>query len=72
MTSPPFENGPTHTNVTDADQAAQQHPEGRLYPEGTVPGHIESPGVGLPVDDGQPSGEQNGEKREMDAGMQEE
>ena len=66
MTDPLFENNQAHTNVTDADQAAQQHPEGN------VPGHIGSPGVGLSVDDGQPSGEQNGEEREMDAGMREE
>ena len=63
MTTPLFENEPTHTNVTDADRAAHQHPEG------IVPGHIESPELGLPVDNGQPSGEENGEEREMDAGI---
>jgi len=38
---------------TEADHDAQRHPEGN------TPGHIEAPEVGLPVDDGQPSGEQN-------------
>ena len=66
MTDPPLEHVPTHTNVTGADQAAQQHPEGN------APDQIESPEMGLAVDDGQPSGEQNGEERQMDAGMQEE
>ena len=63
MTTPLFENEPTHTNVSDADHAAQQDPEGN------VPSHIKSPELGLPVDNGQPSGEQNGEEREMDAGI---
>lgn len=58
MATPAFEDDPTHTKITDADQAAQRHPEGN------VPGHIESPETGLPVDDGQPSGEQDGEERE--------
>ena len=66
MATPPFENEPTRTNVADVDQAAQQHPEGN------VPGHIGSPKIGLPVDDGHPSGEQNGEERKTDARMQEE
>ena len=40
------------------DAQAQKHPEGN------VPGRIESPEVGLPVDDGQPSGEKNGEEQD--------
>ena len=66
MTDPLFENDQAHTNVTDADQAAQQHPEGN------VPDQIESPEMGLSVDDAQPSGDQNGEEREMDAEGREE
>ena len=65
MATSPFENEPTRTNLTDVDQAAQQHPEGN------VPGHIRSPKMGLPVNDGHPSGEQNGEERKTDARMQE-
>lgn len=41
-----------------ADTEAQQHPEGN------VPDRVESPEVGLPVDDGQPSGEENGEQQQ--------
>ncbi|MGY2895253.1 hypothetical protein [Deinococcus sp. UYEF24] len=41
-----------------ADAEAQRHPEGN------VPDRIESPDVGLPVDNGQPSGEQNGEEQQ--------
>ena len=66
MTTPLFNDEPTHTNVSDADHAAQQNPEGN------VPDQIESPEIGLSVDDGQPSGEQNGEERESEDGRQEE
>jgi hypothetical protein len=49
----------TRTEHERQDQEAQAHPEGN------VPGSIESPEVGLPVDDGEPSGEQNGEEQEQ-------
>ena len=42
---------------TYSDTDAQQHPKGN------VQDRIESPGVGLPVDDGEPSGEQNSEEQ---------
>jgi hypothetical protein len=39
----------------------QQDQEAQSHSEGNVPGSIESPEVGLPVDNGEPSGEQNDE-----------
>lgn len=47
-----------HSSEQQGDAEAQQHPEGN------VPDRIESPEVGLPVADGQPSGEQNAEETE--------
>ena len=50
MTEPQI---PTPEQQGDAE--AQQHPEGNARDR------ITEPQVGLPVDDGEPSGEQNGE-----------
>ncbi len=60
------------TQTGSGQQGHQQphHPqtdaEAQRHPEGNVPDRIESPDVGLPVDNGQPSGEQNGEEQQED------
>ncbi|WP_424950008.1 hypothetical protein [Deinococcus sp.] len=49
---------------TDARPTEQQgDAQAQRHPEGNVPEQIGWPEVGLPVDDGRPSGEQNGEKQ---------
>ncbi len=63
MTTPDAQLQDTHSGSRQSepgysDTDAQQHPAGN------VRDRIDSPEVGLPVDDGEPSGEQNGEERE--------
>jgi len=50
--------------MTDTRSEQQGDAEAQQHPEGNVPARIESPEVGLPVANGEPSGEQNGEEPE--------
>ena len=56
----PSDSDPRYSGPGYSDTDAQRHPKGN------VQDRTESPEVGLPVDDGEPSGEQNGEQRETD------
>jgi len=48
--------------MTDTISEQQGDAEAQQHPEGNVPARIESPEVGLPVANGEPSGEQNNEE----------
>jgi hypothetical protein len=55
--------GGTEQTGTEKPGTEQQgDAEAQRHPEGNVPERIESPEVGLSVDDGRPSGEQNAEE----------